>query len=546
MNKMLTVLLGALVLFSCSTKSEYIYTPLNYSEIDVRNSEIENISVVKENEPVKSLWRAYLLQQTNKSFDDASEELFSQCEEIVLTLLEARISENNFTDASRLHSSLKAVNSAKIEKYNDFFLPGTEDVLVTDEVTNTIEPIEETKVSDFLSGTVTVWVDKGIRVEKGMGYADRVIGSGFFIDNKGHFVTNYHVIESDVDTSYEGYSRVYVKLYNDSTTRIPAKVIGYDKALDLALLKTEALPPYIFSLGSSSDLDVGDVIYAIGSPLGLENTITSGIVSAKNRQLFSIASVMQIDAAVNSGNSGGPIIDKFGNVKAIVFAGIMEYEGLNFAIPVEYLKQLLPMLYEGKVEHSWTGFYGITKKEFPSSQIGLGVEVMYVMAGSSAQRSSLTAGDIITHVNNISVTSVELLQSVLLGIQMDSIIQFNGVSANGDNFSRAVYTDVRPENPLFEVYQREPVYRSFLPIFGMALTPSSTFNKNLYTINSVIQGSTADENGFSALDPVEIKRLKILEENTYIYAEFFTRKRSNAYFEVNLAVAAALDSPFIF
>ena len=170
-------------------------------------------------------------------------------------------------------------------------------------------------------------VDRGIKGENALGYADRVIGSGFFIDDKGHFVTNYHVIESEVDTSYEGYSRVYVKLYKDSATRIPAKVIGYDKALDLALLKTEAIPPYVFSLGSSADLDVGDAIYAIGSPLGLENTITSGIVSAKDRYLFSIAQVMQIDAAVNSGNSGGPIIDKNGNVKAVVFAGIMEYEG---------------------------------------------------------------------------------------------------------------------------------------------------------------------------------------------------------------------------
>jgi hypothetical protein len=80
----------------------------------------------------------------------------------------------------------------------------------------------------------------------------------------------------------------------------------------------------------------------------------------------------------------------------------------------------------------------------------------------------------------------------------------------------------------------------------MALTPSSTINKNIYTISSIIQGSIADENGFSVLDPVEVKRNRLMEKNKILYAELFTRKRSNAYFEVNIAIAAPLDSPFIF
>ncbi len=545
MNKILSILLCALLFYSCTSDAAKEFTPLNYTELDVRNTEIEDIKKSIVEEPVKSLWRSYLLVSTKNDFQDESSPVFYACETAVLKLLQESIAEKDMVNASRYYLSLHSVFSKECERYASVFT-ASDDESGEKETDPASDSGTEKKVTDYLSGTVTVWVDRGIKVEKGTGYADRVIGSGFFIDGSGHFVTNYHVIESEVDTSYEGYSRVYVKLYNNTSSRIPAKVIGYDKALDLALLKTEVNPPYIFSLGSSSDLEIGDSIYAIGSPLGLENTITSGIVSAKDRKLFSIAPVMQIDAAVNSGNSGGPIIDKNGNVKAIVFAGIMEYQGLNFAIPVEYLKSVLNPLLKGKVEHSWTGFYGITKKKYPSSITGEGVEVMYVMAGSSAQKSLLSAGDVITHVNGKMVGSVEALQIELISVPQDTIIQYSGYTSSGDTFTRAVYTELRPENPLYEVYKREPVARSFLPIFGMSLTPSSTVNKNVYSIDSVIQGSTADENGFSRQDPVEIKKVKLMEKNTVLYAELYTRKRKNAFFEVNIAVAAALDSPFIF
>lgn len=547
-NKMrfLFLLLGLLVCYSCTTDTSHDFIPLNYNELDVRISEIESILQDKEEQPVKSLWRSYLLTQTKHGFNDSSEAVFSECEEYVLDLMKKTIDNEDLINAQRYFTSLQSVSSNIISDFESYFSSDSLNAVSSDDRIEPIETLAAVKVTDFLSGTVTVWVDKGIKVERGMGYADRVIGSGFFIDDKGHFITNYHVIESEVDTSYEGYSRVYVKLYKDSSTRIPAKVIGWDKALDLALLKTEAIPPYVFSLGSSMDLDIGDAIYAIGSPLGLENTITSGIVSAKDRQLFSLATVLQIDAAVNSGNSGGPIIDKNGNVKAIVFAGIMEYEGLNFAIPVEYLKALLPFLYKGPVEHSWTGFYGITKKEFPSSSTGSGVEVLYTMSGSSAQRASLHVGDVMESINNFPISSIEDLQNFLLNISPDTIVCYEGHTKDGEPLRKALYTELRNEYPLYDLYQREPASRSFLPIFGMELTPSSTRNKDQYTIQSIVKGSTADENGFSVMDPVEVKRIKLLENNSIIYAELFTRKRSNAYFEVNIAIASSLDSPYIF
>ena len=102
---------------------------------------------------------------------------------------------------------------------------------------------------------------------------------------------------------------------------------------DLALVKTELTPRMVFQLGTSDQLKVGNRIYAIGSPAGLEQTLTSGIVSAQKRRLLSLGDVLQIDAPINHGNSGGPIVDEAGRVQAVVFAGIESYEGSTSRFP---------------------------------------------------------------------------------------------------------------------------------------------------------------------------------------------------------------------
>ncbi len=108
----------------------------------------------------------------------------------------------------------------------------------------------------MISGTVTILVDRGIKVEKGVGYPDRVIGSGFFIDKRGYILTNHHVIESEVDPKYKGYSRLFVRLSESPQgERIPAKVVGWDKTFDLALVKTEITPDYTFGGWSGRDRD---------------------------------------------------------------------------------------------------------------------------------------------------------------------------------------------------------------------------------------------------------------------------------------------------
>lgn len=219
-----------------------------------------------------------------------------------------------------------------------------ESIAIADEIR--IFAAGEDKASDMIKGVATVIVDRGYRIEKGVGMLDMVIGSAFFVDN-GLMVTNYHVISSEVDPEYEGYSRMYIRTGNAGSVRIPAKVIGYDKALDLALIKADIKPEYIFSIIDRAQPLVGESVYAIGSPAGLEKTVTQGIVSALGRRFLSIGDCIQIDAAVNHGNSGGPVVDKNGRLVGIVFAGADQFQGLNFAVPAERLAAALPALIAG-------------------------------------------------------------------------------------------------------------------------------------------------------------------------------------------------------
>lgn len=525
-------------LISCSSleQSNYVLQSIDYTIEDVRNEEIKRINVLLEEDPIQAYWRAYLLNDS-KTLD--------LCAEKVVESYKKSLSEEKWFLSKKYYDSLKKFGYEKLntlekddESLNSLL---AKNIPVFDANKKTNE-----KVSKYILGTVTIWVDKGIRIENGMGFADRVIGSGFFISKDGYLITNHHVIQDMVNPKYEGYSKLFVKLANDSETRIPAKVVGWDSAIDLALLKVEIEAPYVFNLGSSKDLSVGDKIYCIGSPIGLERTLTSGIVSATDRMLFSAGAVMQIDAAVNSGNSGGPCIDEFGNVQAIVFAGMLQYEGLNFAIPVEYLKEVLPGLYSGgKYEHSWLEAYGRTKKSLGKE---MGVEIQYVMPSGNAYRTGLEVGDILTSVDGTKINNLEDLQSVMIGKSAKSILNIT-VCKNGnmdDVENKYIYVSERPINPGYKFYSNDIIANSFYAIYGMKLKPVSTSNKKKYAIESVIRGSIADESGFSENDPIEVRKVDFNDEKNVIFSEIYTKNRKKGYLDIKMGLSAPLDSPYYF
>lgn len=542
----MSVIVPLFVCAACSTFEPDIYTPLNYTEQDARRIEMERIEQLRGTSPVEALWRSWLLVTSlPDSPAEQEKQQFDVCVQTVQELYRTAETDRDYLAMNRYLLSLQAVDAASAADFSDSLSAVKAELLAETPGLTAAENSASAadSVADFINGTVTIWVDRGIRVERGMGYVDVVIGSGFFISEDGYIVTNYHVISSEVDPEYEGFSRLYIKLASDSDTRIPAKVVGWDAALDLALLKAEITAPYVFALGSSAGLNIGDRIYAIGSPVGLERTLTSGIVSAADRELFALGTVMQIDAAVNSGNSGGPLIDLAGNVQGIVFASAVQYQGLNFAIPVEYLKWELPLLYSGGERlHPWTGAYGHTLKDRTRPDLA-GVAVDYIMPGGGADLGGIAVGDIITHVNGQPVSGIEQLHNVCMTLEPDTIIQVSGLREDGTLFDTVVYLQERPKSPGYEIYRHDLIAKAMLPLFGMSLT---SIGKSEYVVSSVLKGSIADESGFSENDPIRIRNIEFSPENDAMFVSVYAKKRKNGYLDVNLGIAAPLDSSSYF
>lgn len=527
--------ISACIFISCYSVKQpaSVAQPINYTDEDIVQNEIERINGFLEKEPLRALWRAKLLGR---------EEVIENCQSKIEELFNTALTEEKYLDAKKYYKSLKTVNPEwKSEKYS---YEQIEKLALADLPGLSGNKKAPSKISECMKAAVTIWVDRGVTVKNGAGYADVIIGSGFFIDERGYIVTNHHVIDSMVNPKYEGYARLYIKLSEDSLTKIPAKVVGYDSLLDLALLKVEIEPEYVLNLGSSSDLEIGDKISAIGTPVGLEGTLTSGIISSFDRKLLALGNVFQIDAAVNSGNSGGPLIDKNLKVQAIVYAGILQLQGLNFAIPVEYLKQELPYLYgRGEIIHAWIGCFGNTKREGTKK---IGLEVQYVLSGGSAFLSGLKAGDVITSLDGKAVASLDDFNFMMMALEPETIVECKYISEDGQEKKCLVYLEKRPESPSKTVYESDLITSSFVPLFGMKLIPSSTTNRKSYTIEKIIPGSAADDMSFSENDTVTINDVTVNDKGKIIITTLSTRRKKKAFLDVVMSLGTSFDSPYYF
>jgi len=232
-------------------------------------------------------------------------------------------------------------------------------------------------------------------------------GSGFILDKAGHILTNYHVVE--------GANRgVEVMLSNKR--RYPARVVGVDKAHDLALLQIDAPELQPVTLADSSQLNVGQKVYAIGNPFGLSGTMTRGIISAI-RPIGSenggrIEDAIQTDAAINPGNSGGPLLNSSGEViginTMIASNGADQSSGIGFAIPINTAKAVLAdLLRFGRVKRPSLGILDYPIGPDLASQMGLaadsGVLIQKVLPGGAAERAGLRGGNQQAYVGNTSI-----------------------------------------------------------------------------------------------------------------------------------------------
>ena len=244
-------------------------------------------------------------------------------------------------------------------------------------------------------------------------YHQSALGTGFIIDDQGFILTNNHVVEQTTELK--------VKLAN--THEYPATIVGQDPKTDLALIRietSEKLAP--LKLGDSDALEVGDWVLAIGNPFGLGNTVTSGIVSAKYRQIGAGAydNFIQTDASINPGNSGGPLLNMAGEVAGInsaIFSQSGGSVGIGFAIPINMAKALLTQLRQGKVRRSYLGvmIQDITRKSKTNSvwPRDTGALVSDVMDGGPASKAGVQRGDAIISFDGKTVSASRDLPGIV-------------------------------------------------------------------------------------------------------------------------------------
>jgi serine protease Do len=388
-------------------------------------------------------------------------------------------------------------------------------VNVTTEKTITVKPWERYG-EDFFKGSPFEDFFKGFGFsprEKGKEYRhkQRSGGSGVIVDKEGYILTNNHVVE--------GADKVKVRLIDGR--EFTAMIKGQDSRTDLAVLHIKAKDLPVATLGDSDKLEVGEWAIAIGSPFGLEHTVTVGVISAKGRSGLGTGTYedfVQTDASINPGNSGGPLINIDGEVVGINAMIIQPGTGIGFAIPINMAKQILnDLIKQGKVVRPWLGISAqdLTPEMAEQFQVKEkeGVLVAQVHQGTGAEKAGLASGDIIKSVDDKTIKNVtELVKE----IQKKKVGQKAKLSVvrDGKPMTIEVTTSAMPDKP--EAIKEKEIeeklgaqIQELTPPLAARYRISNEIKRGVVII-SVEDGSPADELGLQEGDVIlEINRKKI-------------------------------------
>ncbi|KNZ31807.1 MAG: serine peptidase [Methylibium sp. NZG] len=317
----------------------------------------------------------------------------------------------------------------------------------------------------------------------------RGVGSGFVLSADGYVMTNAHVVE--------GADEVFVTLTDKREFK--AKVIGADRRSDVALVKIEATGLPIVRFGDVSRLKVGEWVIAIGSPFGLENTVTAGIVSAKSRDTGEFLPLIQTDVAINPGNSGGPLINMRGEVVGInsqIYSRSGGYQGISFAIPIDEARSVSDQLRaSGRVVRGRiaVAIDQVTKEVAESIGLGkpMGALVRSVVPGGPAEKAGVEAGDIITKFDGRTIEKSGDLPRIVGGVKP-------GTKATLQVFRRGAFRDlnvtvaeVEPEVAK-RTTEREVKPQPTVELLGIAVVDLTDAQKRELKLKNGVRVETAD------------------------------------------------------
>lgn len=341
-------------------------------------------------------------------------------------------------------------------------------------------------------------------------------GSGVIVDAKGYILTNYHVVA--------GAEKISIHLFDGR--ELKGTVRGTDSKTDLAVVHVEAADLPGAMLGDSDKLQVGEWAIAVGSPFGLEETVTVGVISAKGRSGLGTGTYedfIQTDASINPGNSGGPLVNIDGEVIGINAMIIQPGQGIGFAIPINLAKTIMVELIKtGKVIRPWVGIglQDITSElmKFFNLKEKAGALISQVYGGSPAEKAGLKAGDAVIEIDGVKVTNSQDVVREVLKKQVGQKVNFV-ILREGKRTEISLTTAQMPE----KIGEREPVKpaREWFGLRVSNVTPDIAKQLGLTKTEGVVivgvePNSVAQRAGLKAGDIIsEINRQKVVNENDY-------------------------------
>ena len=391
----------------------------------------------------------------------------------------------------------------------------------------------DTWLAGAVSSVVTVYVDRGFKIQSGYSVPDRVLGTAFQI-SKGLYLTNYHVIQSEVDPTYKGYSRISIRPSENPQLKVPAKVLGWDEEMDLALIQSSEAAKGIIFLPVATKFQAGDRVFAVGSPVGLENSVTAGVVSSLSRKIISYGEAAQIDVPVNQGNSGSPLFSANGTLVGMVFAGLPSFQNINFALPLQWIAVSLPALFEGKASvHSRLGL-----------MLGKGSgQNPLLLADLDASLSAFRAGDVLSAINGWPAKDIPSIQLQLTEVPKNALcfIEAERNFKPVRRLRRIGIDDNASLIPAWDSIQRSTILEGLIGARLTSLDDSSRV-EGTYSVNWICPAEAADEIGLSENDSVKINKLQLDRKNKTFILEFSTKSRLSGYIERTIRLEFSSES----